>query len=1116
MSSNWQNLRPWNGSQQLAFEELCCQLAAYEQAPNGSQFIRKGAPDAGVECFWKLPNGDEWGWQAKFFLSSPGEGQWNQLDKSVKYAIEKHPQLTRYIICLPIDRPDPRIKKQKWFMKKWDDRVRKWQTWVQKKGMAVEFNYWGEHEIWERLSREEHRGRYFFWFNKELFSQLWFENHLKESIANVGPRYTPELNVELTIARLFDGLGRTSEFYNRIKVLYGKIKRAFSNTLRDKIKEFAGSQFESLRENTNQLLPILEGIKKTEIYPIKFDSIRELTSRSKEIIWECIESLRKATDEEKKKFDSQKERQTKDQKPCDHQDFRYEQHYLYELLGTLHDLESFAKSNEANSANISALLIVGNAGTGKTHLFCDIAQQRINSFLPTVLMLGGQFVNKEPWSQIIQLLGLSCTREKFLGALEASAQAQRSKALILIDALNEGDGKKIWDKHLSGILTTLSRYPWVAIAFSVRTSYESTVIPDGLIPDKLIREVHHGFADYEYQATRTFFDHYGIERPSVPLLVPEFQNPLFLKLFCQGLNNRKLTKVPPGMQGITLIFNFFVESVNEKLSDPEYLDFDSRFKIVQKAVEKLAEVMAIKGNNWLPRKEAQDIVNAFLSNNGYENSLFKHMISEGLLAENRFWVRENEWCEGIQFAYERFTDHLIARYLLDKHLDLENPSNSFQPTQFLGTLVKDAWACWQNRGLIEAFSIQIPELIKKELAEIAPGCANCRPISEAFIESLIWRDTRSITEATKHYINEHVIQHKDTREQFLNALLTVTTNPNHPYNADFLHKNLIRFGLAERDAWWSIFLHDQYGEQGVINRIVEWAWSTEEKSHIGDESIRLCGIALTWFLTTPNRYLRDRTTKALVSLLTSQIHVLRQIIKMFLGVNDPYIQERLFAVAYGCAMRSVDNAAITELANDVYRWIFKDGTPPIHILLRDYARGIIEVVSHRGVKLNINVQRIRPPYKSKWPSKIPKKKDLKKYGEWQKEMSDGERARFRLYYSVMDSGDFARYVIGTNSGHFDWSSRRLDEPRGQPRKERYESFLKSLTERQKKAWETYSTIRKNVNLYRVLDESRRNELFKNQFTDEELEIALSSSELSFRKTLDKNELKVFKRYVIPW
>ena len=95
------------------------------------------------------------------------------------------------------------------------------------------------------------------------------------------------------------------------------------------------------------------------------------------------------------------------------------------------------------------------------------------------------------------------------------------------------------------MLTTLSKYPWVGIAVSVRTSYEKTVIPGELVPDRLIREIHHGFADHEYQATRTFFDHFGIVRPSVPLLVPEFQNPLFLKLFCKGLKNRGLKEVPP-------------------------------------------------------------------------------------------------------------------------------------------------------------------------------------------------------------------------------------------------------------------------------------------------------------------------------------------------------------------------------------------------------------------------------------------------------------------------------------------------------------------------------------------------------------------------------------------
>jgi hypothetical protein len=138
-----------------------------------------------------LPNRDEWGWQAKFFLSPPGRSQWKQLDDSVMTALEKHPRLTSYTICLPIDRPDPRIEQQEWFMDNWNTHVVQWQERTQKKGMSVEFKYWGEHEIWERLSREEHRGRYFFWFNEELFSQRWFELRIKEAVGNAGSRYHP-------------------------------------------------------------------------------------------------------------------------------------------------------------------------------------------------------------------------------------------------------------------------------------------------------------------------------------------------------------------------------------------------------------------------------------------------------------------------------------------------------------------------------------------------------------------------------------------------------------------------------------------------------------------------------------------------------------------------------------------------------------------------------------------------------------------------------------------------------------------------------------------------------------------------------------------------------------
>ena len=63
---------------------------------------------------------------------------------------------------------------------------------------------------------------------------------------------------------------------------------------------------------------------------------------------------------------------------------------------------------------------------------------------------GEQFRNDEPWSQMIKLLGLNCSREQFVGGLEAAGKANNCRVLIFIDALNEGEGNRLWSKFLPG------------------------------------------------------------------------------------------------------------------------------------------------------------------------------------------------------------------------------------------------------------------------------------------------------------------------------------------------------------------------------------------------------------------------------------------------------------------------------------------------------------------------------------------------------------------------------------------------------------------------------------------------------------------------------------------
>ena len=63
--------------------------------------------------------------------------------------------------------------------------------------------------------------------------------------------------------------------------------------------------------------------------------------------------------------------------------------------------------------------------------------------------------------------------------------------------------------------------PWIAVAVSVRSNYEELVLPASAIA-AATRVTHEGFADHEYDASKTFFRHYGIELPSTPLLASEY------------------------------------------------------------------------------------------------------------------------------------------------------------------------------------------------------------------------------------------------------------------------------------------------------------------------------------------------------------------------------------------------------------------------------------------------------------------------------------------------------------------------------------------------------------------------------------------------------------------
>ncbi len=303
--------------------------------------------------------------------------------------------------------------------------------------------------------------------------------------------------------------------------------------------------------------------------------------------------------------------------------------------------------------------------------------------------------------------------------------------------------------------------------------------------------------------------------------------------------------------------------------------------------------------------------------------------------------------------------------------------------------------------------------------ELFPELKTLNFFQRAFLGSLVWRSPEKTSSATRELLSE---LWKEGRfiESIYDVFLMCSCEPEHILNASSLHRHLASLNMPERDAIWSIYLHDQYDsyDHGPMYRLIEWAWQANKES-TEDWVIELCAITLSWFLTSSNRFLRDRATKALASMLGKRPQVLPKIIDHFRNIDDPYVTERLCAVAYGTVVLSENTSAIQEIAASIYGLVFSQRRPPTHLLLRDYARGVIETAIHKNARPStVALHSILPPYESSWPLQSPDPDQLEPYKERPENKNDPAWSRVWLYHSIVGDSDFTRYAIDQGCGHF--------------------------------------------------------------------------------------------------
>ena len=1076
---DWDAIRPHDGTKARGFQQLCIELAMGEKSED-AEFFTPGDPDGGVDCYEVFEDGSEWGWQAKYF-DSPGDSQFSQMDESVRTALDKHPNLVRYIICMPLNLADPRIKGRTYAQDRWNQHVAKWTRWAEEEGMDIEFKLWGKSRLVFLLTQDKHAARRFYWFNDKVFDQKWFEARLKEAIDTADDRYTPDLHVDVSIAEQLEYFGRTGSGFEKVKSLAPWIRRRHGFLRRR--RSVNGEEIEC--PGLDELVEAVQGVL-DEILALEPDPCGEMPLKK---ILDKLSALGSQVDDARRSAAMSAAEYERRKREDDRGAGRSHNPYahiegdlnaLYDDLATVR----YQLTSVEPFLNARVLLLKGDAGAGKTHLMCDFTQSRVEAGAPALLLMGQQFTDTSgPWSQLLPQIGMAEeAMDDFIGALEESGRVSGSRALLLIDALNEGRGPEIWPSHLSAFLARLAESEWIGVLLSVRTTYEEFVVP-AKVRDDAVSLVHRGFEGHEYEAARKFFEHHGIEFQSAPVLTPEYKNPLYLKTICRGLQFRGETRLPRGSSGITAAFQLFADAVNERLADR--LDYDRRDNLVRTALQRVATHFWETGHHWLRRQTAAELVDEVLPDRKYSRSLFGGLLNEGILSENIIRGPDGSIEDVVYPSYERFGDLLVADLVIADHHRRKNMlglsgrlrwllrTNAVTVRRLLGLSYSQTSTTvggvpfLDNKdrilspGVVEALCIQVPEHTGQELVQLAPEFLSEPGIGRAFEGSIIWRRLNAFTEKTGEVWNE-VMGSGGFGTDPTETLLTVSAIPGHPFNAEFLDDRLRKFEMADRDAWWTAQIHDDWGSEGPVDRLVDWARRVSTTTDVDDQVADLSAITLSWLFTSSNRFLRDAATKALVSLLDGRLESVRRLVDRFADVDDCYVLERVYAAAYGVSMRSQDVEGVGSVAQSVYDHVFAQGSPPAQILLRDYARGVIERAAHLHADLKIDMEQVRPPYRSAWPA-IPSEEavqDLIKKMDATDGDGDLRGAGWQAIESSVLHRDFARYIIGTNSSDSSrgWLSIGIDQERWRPVRERREELLAEFSQEEHAALDAYESF----------------------------------------------------------
>lgn len=989
---DFSKIRAERGDQREGFEEFSTQIFHRHSVASGSRYerYRGTGGDGGVEAIWRLPTGKVIGLQSKYFLPLK-TAHLSQLEKSLDTALDNHPDLETYIVTLPFD-PTPTVK-----ARNGEGQAEKLEAWrkrlidrASKRGVTIGIEWWCESELKSRLlGMNNSDGRMLYWFGSFHLSMATLKSAATVAEGVAGPRYSPLLRVGNDADDTINAFGLDPSWPAVHQGWVERLDRAVRvwNDRAPKAHPAWSEQILAALNDANLRFAAVENLCFTEADRLE---LHRLASHTLPIAQSLEAGVKSAFDSTHgAQNDNVRWRQFQASYQCAFPAADLD--HAREACALLRDILTFAESPAAIAAGADILLMRGAAGIGKTHTTIDATKERISAGRGALAILGQEITHGQNlWSVVAGKLGIgpSASKSEILGVLAAFTEGTNAPFLICVDAINETPDRRQWRSWLPQLKLDLVGQP-IKLLLTCRDIFIEDAL--GAAAGDLPSFMHTGFAGREYDAAYAFAAFYKVGPPAEVVAQPEFANPLFLHLICRAAVNMRWDRIPSGQISLIKLITAILDGANGKAA--ELLDFDVRIENpVRDGAQALAKAMGQKGVRLLPLADAQTILAGVRPSQGASRSLLRTMEEADLVS-----VASDSGAPFLRFAFERLGDVLIAQ------ASITGQDKATVCTRFLSgdlaALVATPDAVSENAGLIQAYSILLPELHGLEIAELLRDTATDLEVTMLALGVLAWRDLTSFTSTA--WVLHHC-RFVDLIAVF-DRVLAVAAVPGHPINADWLDSRLRSYQQLDRDAFWTLALKQAWEQAGSGHQLVSIARG-QDLSHLSAESAVLLGIALAWFTGSADLLIRDEASEALTRLLVAQ-SISGELLHCFILCDDDFIRERVLNSAYGAGLLKQDPAYWGEIADIVFDKFFASGMPPENVLLRDLGRLIVEEGISAGTMASTPVPAsVQPPYASAWPLQFM-------FPDWPALDTAHPDLPANLKLGEQWQPDFARYVV---------------------------------------------------------------------------------------------------------